>query len=150
VAGLAGWARRHLCWLPHGPTDRNIEPHSKLSEQVPAKPLRASYSYLLRLHRFGLLERHNLSRRIVYRVIERGRPRILGGIPSRCRKRNDSWRAKWKEFLLPCAQIQRRAKKHGGSNSMRVECRSCANSALSSLNPTLHVMVMSLLRSVLM
>ena len=47
-------------------------------------PVRAAYSYLLRLHRFGLLERSGNSKGLVlYRLSERGRERLrwLGGMP---------------------------------------------------------------------
>ena len=39
-------------------------------------PIRSAYSYLLRLHRFGLLERYRTSGRIVYRLSERGSSRL--------------------------------------------------------------------------
>lgn len=38
-------------------------------------PARAAYSYLLRLHRFGLLQRHD-SRAVLYRLSKRGRSRL--------------------------------------------------------------------------
>lgn len=40
-------------------------------------PIRAAYSYLLRLHRFGLLYRRRNARGLVlYRISERGRRRL--------------------------------------------------------------------------
>jgi len=39
-------------------------------------PVRASYSYLLRLHRFGLLERHDSTGGLFYRLSDRGRNRL--------------------------------------------------------------------------
>jgi hypothetical protein len=39
-------------------------------------PIRAAYSYLLRLHRFGLLERFKTTAGIVYRLSERGAGRL--------------------------------------------------------------------------
>jgi hypothetical protein len=41
-------------------------------------PVRAAYSYLLRLHRFGLLERGAVhDGTVVYRISERGRERLV-------------------------------------------------------------------------
>jgi DNA-binding transcriptional regulator PaaX len=41
-------------------------------------PVRAAYSYLKRLHYFGLLERDTSSRkRVLYRISEKGRNRLL-------------------------------------------------------------------------
>jgi hypothetical protein len=39
-------------------------------------PIRSAYSYLLRLHRFGLLERYQTGWGIVYRLSERGANRL--------------------------------------------------------------------------
>jgi hypothetical protein len=39
-------------------------------------PIRSAYSYLLRLHRFVLLERYKTAGRIVYRLSERGSSRL--------------------------------------------------------------------------
>jgi len=39
-------------------------------------PVRAAYSYLLRLHRFGLLERRSSSAGILYSLSEKGRQRV--------------------------------------------------------------------------
>jgi hypothetical protein len=39
-------------------------------------PIRAAYSYLLRLHRFGLLDRETTMGRVVYKTSERGRNRL--------------------------------------------------------------------------
>jgi len=39
-------------------------------------PIRASYSYLLRLHRFGLLERRRSAVSVLYQLSERGRQRL--------------------------------------------------------------------------
>jgi DNA-binding transcriptional regulator PaaX len=39
-------------------------------------PVRAAYSYLLRLHRFGLLERQESPRGVLYSLSEKGRQRI--------------------------------------------------------------------------
>jgi len=40
-------------------------------------PIRASYSYLLRLHRFGLLQRRRSARGLIlYRLSERGQTRL--------------------------------------------------------------------------
>jgi len=39
-------------------------------------PIRSAYSYLLRLHRFGLLERHQTARGIGYRLSGRGFSRL--------------------------------------------------------------------------
>ena len=39
-------------------------------------PIRASYSYLLRLHRFGLLERRDSAGSILYHLSNRGRLRL--------------------------------------------------------------------------
>jgi DNA-binding transcriptional regulator PaaX len=39
-------------------------------------PVRAAYSYLLRLHRFGLLERHSSALAVYYRLSERGKFRL--------------------------------------------------------------------------
>jgi len=38
-------------------------------------PVRAAYSYLLRLHRFGLLDRQSSSGGILYAISEKGRQR---------------------------------------------------------------------------
>ena len=41
------------------------------------KPIRAAYTYLLRLHRFGLLDRRMNSRQmVVYHISPRGRERL--------------------------------------------------------------------------
>ena len=40
------------------------------------RPARASYSYLLRLHRFGLLNRSNNQGLLIYNLSERGRSRL--------------------------------------------------------------------------
>lgn len=40
------------------------------------RPQRSAYSYLLRLHRFGLLDRTNKSGLIWYSLSERGRSRL--------------------------------------------------------------------------
>lgn len=39
-------------------------------------PIRAAYSYLLRLHRFGLLDRGRTERSILYRLSIRGKQRL--------------------------------------------------------------------------
>ena len=39
-------------------------------------PIRASYSYLLRLHRFGLLERRQTQRAVLYQLSDRGKERL--------------------------------------------------------------------------
>jgi hypothetical protein len=39
-------------------------------------PIRAAYTYLLRLHRFGLLERGHTGRSIVYQLSRRGQRRL--------------------------------------------------------------------------
>lgn len=39
-------------------------------------PVRAAYSYLLRLHRFGLLERQSSSGSILYSLSEKGKQRL--------------------------------------------------------------------------
>jgi hypothetical protein len=44
--------------------------------QAGFRPLRAAYTYLLRLHRFGLLERNQVGRRVVYRLSMRGKARL--------------------------------------------------------------------------
>lgn len=44
--------------------------------QVGFYPVRAAYSYLLRLHRFGLLERGSTGRSIVYQLSVRGKRRL--------------------------------------------------------------------------
>ena len=44
---------------------------------VNMQPVRSSYSYLLRLHRFGLLTReHDSEGLLMYRISERGRQRL--------------------------------------------------------------------------
>lgn len=40
------------------------------------RPVRAAYTYLLRLHRFGLLERDYQGRRVAYRLSRRGKVRL--------------------------------------------------------------------------
>jgi hypothetical protein len=40
-------------------------------------PIRAAYSYLLRLHRFGLLQRSCSASGVQYRFSERGRSRLV-------------------------------------------------------------------------
>ena len=40
------------------------------------RPVRAAYSYLLRLHRFGLLERQSSLQRVLYRLSEKGSRRL--------------------------------------------------------------------------
>jgi hypothetical protein len=40
-------------------------------------PIRASYSYLKRLHYFGLLERDTSSKCVLYRLSAKGRERLL-------------------------------------------------------------------------
>jgi len=39
-------------------------------------PIRAAYSYLLRLHRFGLLDRKITMGRVLYKTSERGKNRL--------------------------------------------------------------------------
>jgi hypothetical protein len=39
-------------------------------------PIRAAYSYLLRLHRFGLLERRQVRGSILYHLSDRGKLRL--------------------------------------------------------------------------
>src|SRR2546425_11518918 len=39
-------------------------------------PIRAAYSYLLRLHRFGLLERRQTSGSVLYHLSDRGKLRL--------------------------------------------------------------------------
>jgi hypothetical protein len=39
-------------------------------------PTRAAYSYLLRLHRFGLLDRETAMGRVLYKISQRGRNRL--------------------------------------------------------------------------
>jgi hypothetical protein len=39
-------------------------------------PIRAAYSYLLRLHRFGLLERRRMPNAVIYRLSLRGEARL--------------------------------------------------------------------------
>ena len=46
-------------------------------------PIRSAYSYLLRLHRFGLLERRCLEQPVQYQISHRGTARMewLRGLP---------------------------------------------------------------------
>jgi hypothetical protein len=57
---------RHERWLR--PPEWAVEAHFY--------PMRAAYSYLLRLHRFGLLERQQTGEFVLYRLSDRGKLRL--------------------------------------------------------------------------